>query len=292
MGQMLGALKRRVRRALRETLHPETSPLSSLAGEARVAYEPALVPPIELMRTEGIDVLEDWFRWGEEWSVLLRAYSGLRTTSDVLEIGCGLGRIAFPLRYVIRNGTYCGFDNSAQKIEFLQRSFTPAHPNFRFDYADVLNTEYNPNGTVAASSYRFPYADAQFDIAYAASLFTHMLPEACAHYFAEASRVLKPAGRCLFSFFLLDFFRPGHPRPYGFAHSRFDFAHSWPGYGSEFAFVAPDNPELMTAYSSTLIRKMAEDAGLAVTGDPIPGLWSGTRDHFVGSQDLVVLCKA
>jgi hypothetical protein len=104
--------------------------------------------------------------------------------------------------------------------------------------------------------------------------------------------MLKPAGRCLFSFFLLDFFRSGHPRPHGFAHPRFDFAHAWPGYGSEFALVEPHNPENMTAYASSLIRTMAGNAGLAMVGDPIPGLWSGTRDHWVGSQDLVILCKA
>ena len=70
-----------------------------------------------------------------------------------------------------------------------------------------------------------------------------------------------------------------------------NFAHSWANYGSEFALVAPDNPELMTAYSSSLIKKMAERAGLALAGDPIPGLWSGTQDRVVGAQDLFVLRK-
>lgn len=32
----------------------------------QIAYEPELVPPLELMRQEGIDVLEEWFRRGEE----------------------------------------------------------------------------------------------------------------------------------------------------------------------------------------------------------------------------------
>jgi hypothetical protein len=38
----------------------------------QIAYDPTLVPPLELMRQEGIDVLEEWFRWGEEWSMLVR----------------------------------------------------------------------------------------------------------------------------------------------------------------------------------------------------------------------------
>ena len=278
-----------IREALQPTmLAPEPTEPST---QPRIAYDPQLVPPLPLMRTEGIDVLEEWFRWGEEWSVLLRVLSGLRTTSEALEIGCGLGRIAFPLRFILRNGTYRGFDISKQKVDFLRRNFTAAFPNFQFEYADVKNTEYNPTGTLAATSFRFPYANSQFDVVFAASVFTHMIPDACAHYFTEASRVLRPEGRCLFSFFVLDFFKPGHPRPYGFSHGRFDFAHSWTHYGSEFALVAPENPELMTAYSSSLIEKMAEQAGLALATDPIPGLWSGTQDHVIGAQDLIVLRK-
>jgi SAM-dependent methyltransferase len=92
------------------------------------------------MRTEGIDVLEDWFRWGEEWSCILRIYGGLRSDSNVLEIGCGLGRTAFPLRYaLIGGGTYDGFEIAAEKVQFLRRTFEPTYPNFRFHRADVYN---------------------------------------------------------------------------------------------------------------------------------------------------------
>ena len=75
-----------------------------------VAYEPALVPSLTRMAAEGIEVLEEWFRWGEEWSMLLRVYGKLGASSRVLEIGCGQGRVAFALRYVNRGGTYIGFD--------------------------------------------------------------------------------------------------------------------------------------------------------------------------------------
>ena len=89
---------------------------------------------------EGIDVLEEWFRWGEEWSVLLRALAGLEPSSSVLEIGSGLGRIAFPLRYVITSGSYDGFEIVRQKVDFLQRVFTPKHPTFRFTPGRTFTT--------------------------------------------------------------------------------------------------------------------------------------------------------
>ena len=256
-----------------------------------LAYEPALVPPPELMGTEGITVLEEWFRWGEEWSLILRAYGALGRSDHVMEIGCGLGRIAFPLRYLLSaDGRYLGFDITAAKIEFLTRTFTPAHPNFEFRLADVYNSYYNPTGSVRADAYRFPAADGSFDLVFAASVFTHMVPENAARYFRETARVLKPGGRAVFSFFLLDYFRRDQPRPHGFSVPAFDFAHEYRDHGTEFATVVPDNPEQMTAYRLSLVQRMASDAGLEVS-PPVPGLWSGTMARGVAAQDLVVLTR-
>ena len=258
----------------------------------QLAYEPKLLPPIELMREEGIDVLEEWFRWAEEWSMLLRIYGRITRNSSVLEIGCGLGRIAFPLRYLLSSeGTYDGFEICENKVRFLDQTFHQAHPNFRFIWANIHNTYYNPNGKILAADYRFPYPYNSFDIVFAASVFTHMLPEAAAHYFIEAAHALKPGGRCVFSFFLLDNYRPGQPRPLGFARPIFNFDHPYGDYGDDFATVVPENPEQMTAYSLRLIERFADQAGLELDQPPVPGLWSGSSQTWAGAQDLVVLRK-
>jgi SAM-dependent methyltransferase len=253
-----------------------------------IAYEDELVPPLALMRTEGIDVLEDWFRWAEEWSVLLRVHGQLQARSSVLEIGCGLGRVAFPLRYVLLQGTYDGFDIVREKIEWLTSVFNRAHPNFRFEHADVRNSYYNPKGVHEASEFRFPYGDAAFDVVFAASVFTHMVPYNTANYFCEAARVLRADGRCMFSFFVLDNYRPGRRRPLGFARPDFDFDHPYDDFGDDFRTVVPSNPEQMTAYRLCLVERLATAAGLEVEA-AVPGLWSGTHAVWHGSQDLVVL---
>lgn len=258
----------------------------------KIAYEPKLVPPLYLMLQEGIDVLEEWFRWGEEWSMLLRVYGQIRRDSSILEIGCGLGRIAFPLRFILSSeGSYDGFDIRRNKIAFLERNFHKAYPNFRFVWANIHNTYYNPQGSIKSLDFRFPYSDATFDIVYAASVFTHMLPDTTAHYFRETARVLKPGGRALFSFFLLDNYRPGQPRPFGFANPAFNFDHSFDNYGDTFATVVPSNPEQMTAYRLELLERFAADAGLSLAQAPLPGIWSGTVDTWVSTQDLVVFSK-
>ncbi len=259
----------------------------------RIAYEPELIPPIRLMRTEGMDVLEEWFRWAEEWSMLLRIYGQIRRDSQVLEVGCGLGRVAFPLRYVLsREGAFHGLEICREKVEFLQQTFPKAHPNFHFQHADIHNTFYNPGGTIRPEHYRFPHEDASFDLIFAASVFTHLLPAAAEQYIREASRVLRPEGRCVFSFFLLDNYRPGQPRPQGFNDRIFNVDHPHGNHGDDFAVSDPGNPEAITAYRLAFIERMAAQAGLRLAQPPVPGLWSGSSPTWVGMQDVVVLVKA
>jgi SAM-dependent methyltransferase len=138
------------------------------------------------------------------------------------------------------------------------------YPNFRFAWADVQNTYYNPQGRTKPFDYRFPYPDSTFDIVFAASVFTHMLPDSAAHYFHETARVLKPGGRALFSFFLLDCYRQDRPRPFVFGRASFNFDHPYGDYGDMFATVVPDNPEQMTAYRLQLVEQFAAESQLVL----------------------------
>jgi SAM-dependent methyltransferase len=265
---------------------------TSVFNSKHIAYDPDLIPPLDMMRSEGIDVLEEWFRWAEEWSMLLRVYGRITRTSSVLEIGCGLGRIAFPLRYVLSpEGSYNGFEICEEKVAFLNRTFHPAYPHFQFTWANIRNAFYNPHGAITASNYEFPYPDSTFDIVYAASVFTHLMPDTTAHYMHETARVLKSGGRAIFSFFLLDHYLPGRVRPLGFAREAFNFDHSYDSYGDNFAIVVPEVPEQMTAYRFDLANQLLTDAGLRLAEPPVPGLWSGATEHWVGMQDILALRK-
>ncbi len=261
-------------------------------NEYKIAYDDSLIPPLNLMREEGIDVLEEWFRWGEEWSLILRAFGKIKRNSNVLEIGCGLGRTAFPLRFVLsEKGSFNGFEICKNKIDFLQKNFTPLYKNFNFIWANVHNTYYNADGKFSASEYKFPYEENKFDLVYAASVFTHMLPDAAKNYFRESARVLKSGGRCVFSFFVLDNYKKEIARPFPFSKKDFAFDNHLEKYGEDFATVVLENPEQMTAFSLKMINDFAEEAGLKIEGEPVPGFWSGNFENWIGAQDLIILKK-
>lgn len=134
-----------------------------------------------------------------------KTLAGLKAGEAVLDAGCGVGRMAVPLiEYLGPAGRYDGFDIVPEYVRWCTREITRRHPHFRFAHADIYSREYNPHGRLKAADFRFPYPDGSFDFAVLTSVFTHLLPPDAAHYLAEVGRVLKPGGRALATFFLLN----------------------------------------------------------------------------------------
>ena len=123
----------------------------------------------------------------------------------MLDVGCGIGRMARVLTTVLRPpGTYDGFDVAPSGIEWCRRHYRDQPVPFRFTHVDLVNATYNPRAEATASSFRFPYDDESFDLVIATSVFTHLLPEESSNYLSEIGRVLAPAGRLFSTWFLLD----------------------------------------------------------------------------------------
>ncbi|HMJ34716.1 MAG TPA: class I SAM-dependent methyltransferase [Baekduia sp.] len=159
-----------------------------------------LVPPRRLDFVGHSDFVDT----GDEFLRHFVALGGLRSTERVLDIGCGIGRMARPLtRHLTPPGSYDGFDINAEGIAWCRRRYR-AHPRFTFQTADLYNRRYNPAGAQSADRFDFPYADASFDFALATSVFTHLLEGEAERYVAEAARVLAPGGRLFATWFLLD----------------------------------------------------------------------------------------
>jgi len=186
------------------------------------------------------------------------------------------------LDYLEPPGRYDGLDILPAQIKFAQDNIHSLYPHFHFHLADVYNREYYPEGKQRADTYKFPFDDSSFDIVYAASLFTHLVPADAVNYLKESCRVLRKGGRCLLSFFLLDYFRGQGTA----TRTDYDVQHSLAG-ANGVGIHNPKNPEWMIAYKISLIEQFADEAGLAIR-QIIPGFWSGTHAVGINEQDLVL----
>lgn len=221
-------------------------------------------------------------RIGQEFFGHLRNLAGLQPTHAVLDAGCGIGRMARPLYDFLEGpGSYDGFDVERHCIDWCTDHVTPARPRFRFRLLDARNSVYNPTGTVPPDQVRFPYDDASFDVALLASVFTHLLPATTTRYVEELSRVMRPGGRVLATFFLLT---PEVEASVDAGKSRIGFAHRREGHRLDKA----EHPEAAVAYPADDITALFARNGFTVVDKVHRGSWSGLPDGL-SFQDIVVV---
>jgi ubiquinone/menaquinone biosynthesis C-methylase UbiE len=209
---------------------------------------------------------------------------GLAPDDSVLDIGCGIGRMAIPLtRLLSPRGEYWGFDIVDDGIDWCRRNISRQFANFHFDLVDVHNGSYRRQGQQRASAFRFPYADGFFDFAFACSVFTHMFESDIQNYLSQIARVLKPGGKCLATFFLLNSDSRALVQS---GASLIKFVDT----GSGFQTASRHEPERALAFDEATIRQAYEQAGLLVV-EPIHfGTWCGRTSGRSG-QDIVVAAR-
>ena len=116
---------------------------------------------------------------------------GLQPTAEVLEIGCGIGNIAYGLSYYLQSpGRYEGLDFSEELISWGQENITTQKPYFNFRQID--------------SDFQFLYDEKSFDFVFISSRFTQVGGSEIRNYLDQVYRVLKSGGRLLFNCFLIN----------------------------------------------------------------------------------------
>jgi ubiquinone/menaquinone biosynthesis C-methylase UbiE len=208
----------------------------------------------------------------------------LKHDDRVLDVGCGIGRMALPLTgFLSPEGQYWGFDLVAKGIDWCREHISPQFPNFHFYVAEVWSKSYNRRGSIQARDYVFPHEDESFDFVFATSVFTHMVPADVENYITNIARVLKPSGTCFATYFLLnqqtrqapaaeDFCYPADPRGVCMAVSKVEL-------------------EKAVAFDEPYIHEVYEKCGLTIEEPVRFGRWA----HANGGpayQDVIVARKA
>lgn len=202
----------------------------------------------------------------------------LDPSDDVLDAGCGGGRMAAALLPYLDGGSYVGFDVHAASVDWCNEAIAPRSERFTFEHVDLFNEVYNPAGTGVAAEHTFPYEDGRFDVVLATSLATHMHRAETARFLQEFGRVLRPGGSVFLTAYLLTadatlaMARPGAVR--------FD------GVQGDLRLLDPERPMAGVAVPEEWLRADARRAGLTV--DRVAyGTWSTLRG--LAMQDILVL---
>lgn len=222
---------------------------------------------------------------GKTWLGLIVEQGRLPRDGAVLDVGCGLGRMAGPLMsYLGASGRYEGFDIDAEAVRWCQSNIASLRPNFRFTAVDLHSVQFNPGGAASSASFAFPYEDDTFDVAFLSSVFTHVLPDTVERYLHELARVLKPGGRCLASYFLLN-----DVSERAIAEGRVRDFHRFPQRLEGCRVLSLEVPEKAVAHEEPRIIGLYAKSGLRIIEPIRYGTWAG-RVARTG-QDIVLSIK-
>lgn len=173
----------------------------------------------------------------------------------VFDYGCGCGRLARQmLQQNPRPKRYVGVDIHKGMIEWDQNNLTPVDPNFQFHHHDVYNPSHAPENTRRLTA-PFEVEDSAFSLVIAWSVFTHVYEVQALHYLKEVSRILRPDGRFVSTWFFFD--KREFPMMQQFQNT---------------LFINETDPTNAVIFDREWTLKAVDEAGLAITEAEPPNI--------------------
>jgi SAM-dependent methyltransferase len=175
------------------------------------------------------------------------------SNSDVVELGCGCGRLARPLRNPPWSpwfeGTYVGIDIDSEMIEYCRNNF-PAE-RFQFILSSHKSKTYSRGNSCTESNTALDVSIAapeSKDFVYSLSLYSHLLEIEVVDYLNETYRILKGDGIMYMTFFCVEHLELG---------GRWTFKHR---RGNAYV-ESPRYPEAAVAYHEAFMTEVITNCG-------------------------------
>jgi SAM-dependent methyltransferase len=157
--------------------------------------------PTEDNRKGGRHSYAEWACEIGIFQTLIYVHLDAKEENRILDMGCGTGLMGIACEpFLGRNGRYVGIDVMKSNIDFCQSHY-PA-PEFKFIYFNINNPAYAP--LQESKKLQWPLKSSSFDLVTALSVWTHLSEDDALFYIKEVNRVLKPGGKAIITFFLLD----------------------------------------------------------------------------------------
>lgn len=141
------------------------------------------------------------------------------SSSNIVELGCGCGRMLRPLyESSTFRGNYVGIDVDDEMLEWCRRHYKKE--NFSYIKSPHATKAYNAGAAVdygsAEAAWKIPIADNTIDFVFSTSLFTHLLEAQLLNYLYESYRLLREGRYMNMGFFSYDSVEKG--RRWTFLH--------------------------------------------------------------------------
>ncbi len=250
----------------------------------------ALIPPGNLAIENKIGASMDPEAAQDEW----REYGRLQMKdwvarqliaphSNVLDVGCGLGRVAHTLAGWLKEGSYTGIDITKSSIDWCIEHYAK-YSHFRFIHADLSNSHYNRPDAQDAATYQFPVEAGSMDFIWSTSLFTHMRIHEVDNYLGQMALAAKSGSMIWNTYFILD------------EESESLVRAGVPGWGvlqhpiESGLYMTEDNPDHVIAFYLDKLVELHEKHGLEIICTSFGG-WSGRSGTNDNGQDVILAKK-